>query len=347
MRVSLLVPTRNDADKALRLVSDLHDYVDDIVLLDSSEGKERQKLLDARKKFRKLKLLYVVAMGYPEPVFKYGMNACRNEWVLLLGTDERLNDAMKKELRSIPRSNVSAFTVKRYEAVHLDGTRTPFFTWQVRLFRKSRTFFKGLLHEQPIVKGRISELGGSYAIEHVIEEKGDASHEYNKMNILERFSYETFNERVMDYASKVLVPSQRDIKNMPLGRFIHGLLRTYETAAFKKPGSEISNFDYFSLYFMRDLAYLVKQADIKGMISLTSKELATNRQIREWRSRKDSAQMFEISKIIHRIGITRYLGLESQKNIDVINREYAHGERGVSLLITMLKRKYEQSQRKR
>ncbi len=350
MKVSLLIPTRNDADKALQLVSDLHDCVDDIVLLDSSDGRERQKLLKAKARFSKLQVLHVIAMGYPEPVLKYGFNHCRNEWLLLLGTDERLNGKLKKELRSIPNAKNSAFAIKRYEEVHLDGSRTQFFTWQVRIFRKDKSTFKGLIHEQPIVNGRIDRLGDDFAIEHIVEEKGNSAKEYSKMEKFERFSYETFNDKVIDYAFKVAMPTQRNFRKTFLGKFIYGALRTYEALTFRKADEEISNFDYFTLYSLRDLAFQIKMRQFnahrithqhwEGIVGILPARIKYIKKIKRWRSAKNGKVIFEISREIGKIGITKYLRLDEDKTINILNKKYAGKKQGVGLLMKLLEDRY-------
>ena len=100
-KLSLLVFSRNDIPKALSLIEDMYDYVDDIVLIDSSDSTKHKRLIDEKKdrEFEKLRIFYSVAFGYPDPLRMYAIRKCKHKWIMLIDTDERISPALKKNLK--------------------------------------------------------------------------------------------------------------------------------------------------------------------------------------------------------------------------------------------------------
>lgn len=346
-RLSLITFSRNDIDKSLGLIDYIYDLVDDIVLVDSSNEKEWKRLnIETKKRnLGKLRLFHALALGYPEPLFMYAYGKCKNDWVLYLDSDERLSKALKTGIKKlISNTKADAFTIKRYEEV-ANGNKTSFFTWQVHLSKRQKTFYKGLLHEQPLIKGRINEIGNEdYYIEHVVElmmEHRIGLHQYNKLEKFERFSYKLYNEKVLSYISKMMNPKkEKDIRKTTLGRFVYSILRFYEMVAFRKDSEEISNFDYFFFYLMKDLVYRIKEGNIREIITLFPDEVSYLNQRKAWRNESDGEEIFKISQIINKIGITKFLGLDSEGEIIRLTNKYRNKTQGIELLMRLLKERY-------
>ena len=64
------------------------------------------------------------------------------------------------------------------------------------------------------------------------------------------------------------------------------------------------------------------------------------KRINKWRSAKDSKTIFDIAKKIEKIGIIKYLRLDEDSTIHMLNKKYAGKKQGVSLLITLLEDRY-------
>ena len=341
--MSFMLFSRDDLDKAASLIKDLYDVVDQVVLIDSSSESNFRKFEAEIKKerLRKVALFRAIALGYADPLRMFALHKCRYDWVLYLGTDERINDALKRDMkRIISRTATSAFAIKRFEEAQFSGKASPFFTWQIGLYDKRAITYKGIVHEQPIVDGTIERLDERYSIIHVTELKGSAAQEYGKMSMFERFSYDTFNERILDYASKMHLSAQQNIKETLSGRLIYGLLRTYETLTLRKMDREISNFDYFTLFFLKTMIYQIKMRSFSGVAGLLPNALRYVRTVRELRSAKNGDAMFQISRKIEKIGIIEYLALDKDRTIEVLNRKYAKEKQGVGLLMKLLEDKY-------
>lgn len=339
-KLSLLMFSRDDIDKAIGLINGLYNMVDDIVLIDSSSRANRRKLYARTKGLGKLRVFYVVALGYPDPLFMYGISKCNGPWILKLDMDERLSDGLRENIKGILDSaRCSAFAIKRYEEVS-HGKRTAFFTWQIRLFRKGRVLFKGLIHEQPSVKGRLQPLDGEGCyIEHVVELRKHGHDSYNEMQKFERFTYRTYNEKVLDYMSKLNIGDRS--RHVTMGsRAVYFLLRLYEAATLRGMESEVGTFDYYMLEYVRNLAYQIKARRIGAPVRalrLTSSYIG---RMKEWKREVDSAEDFEIAKLITKEGITKFLGLDDERTIERINRRYIRDRQGITLMFKLLKGRY-------
>ena len=190
-RLSVLIFSRNDVGDALSLIRDVYSTADDIVLVDSSDEIRHKKLIAYKNSHRldKLRIYYVIATGYPDPIRMYALKKCRYEWVLLIDTDERLSSYAKEHIKElIASTDASAFAMKRYENYTVKS-RGSFFTWQLRLFRKSDVKFRGILHEQPSVNGLVEKPAEEFYIGHIASMRGRSSGDYSRMAIFDRMSY--------------------------------------------------------------------------------------------------------------------------------------------------------------
>ncbi len=340
-KLSVLIFSRNDVDKALGLIRDIYSIASEIVLLDSSDKAGKAKLAREKKRLRKLSVFNVMALGYPDPLRMYGLSKCRNEWVFLIDTDERISDSIKAGLGDILEgAKCSAYAIKRYEEV--EGSSLPsLFTWQIRLFKRSKVAFHGNLHEQPRISGALHRLDGRYYMEHRLElmhhtRKG--AREYAEMRMFDRFTYREYNERVARDADRLSLGSQ---KASALSRFAGALLRSYEIITFRDLDREISLFDYRFYFFSIEFVFGLRERSIRDMFGAWGRASEYVEKYRHWISAPDADENFAIAQIINRIGVTKFLGFDSNKTVDDITEKYSGKEQGVTLLIALLKRRYE------
>jgi hypothetical protein len=127
---------------------------------------------------------HTLALGYAEPLRQYGLNKCRNDWVLILDTDEWISTEFKRGLYLlVSNEQVNGYYIRRYEYARRGSTKG-FFTWQLRLYRKSCALNKGMIHEMPIVSGEVVRLTRKdHFMDHVREVQ--ERDEYNKMFIFD------------------------------------------------------------------------------------------------------------------------------------------------------------------
>jgi hypothetical protein len=343
-RFSVLIFSKDDLEQALGLIRSLHDLADEIVLMDAS-SKARHAWIAKRKEqlgLEKLRIHKIIALGYREPLMMYALKKCRNSWVLAINTDERLSDALKREIpRLINDKSYDAYAIPLY-SVHGPESRT-FVSYQVRIFKKGNIDFRGLLHEKPIVKGRYKTLREKgYSIEHrttgmLHTTKGS----YAEMERFQRFTYAQYNARMLDLIGRASrVPEEES--NRPSGskKIVLGLLRIYEALGFKPQDSELSNFDYFMLLLLRVAAHQTRRRSAKGVIKAFPTAFEYISQMREWRKGPYAEMDFEIAKRINKVGVTKFLGLEKESTVNALNKKYMNRKQGVELLISLLREKY-------
>ena len=349
MGLSTLIFTRDEPKKAIALVKDLWSISDQIVLIDSSNRINYNRL---RKDLdylgpRKVDLYHTIALGYADPLRAYGLGKCRHGWVLYIDTDERINKELKSDIgQIISNPGCDAFAIKRYEHAHRDGNTKGFFTWQVRLYKKNKITYMGLLHEQPIVNGRLRKLDERYCLLHVEELKAKGSKrtdlEYSLIKSYhDRLSYRMLNERVKDYLAKVVVPEGKRIENTKIGRFILGWINFYQAITMRKNDEEIGTFDYFVFYLMIEGAYTVKERDIGYLFNEAIPTIIRDtKRVSKFKKSINSNEIFEISKKLNKQGMIKYLMLDNEKVIKALNRKYGSGKQGIGLLIKLLNDRY-------
>ena len=347
-KLSLLLFSRNDIDKALPLIEDLYDHVDEIVLIDSSTKALHKQLL--RKKasmdLTKLRIFYIVPLGYLEPALAYAMGKCRYNWIFLLGTDERISPKLKSDLKGLLTSaKCSAFSIIRNEQVG-ENSRGAYRNWQTRVFRKGSTTFRGIIHEEAKIDGQVCKLDPDlYYIDHVDRLKGSASSGYAIMEKFLRMSYKAYNERLIDYFYKVTVPSSHSRAGAG-GGSLQTLLSVYEKLGRKKSEQEVSDLDYYVFYLLHALATSIKSHNIHGVFASFRDASNTLMKIRGWQREPDGDENFNISKMLYEKGLITFLGLDKESTINRLNEKYGYSkDAGIGLLIKLLKLRYEKGAR--
>lgn len=342
-KISLLIFSRNDLDNAWSLIEEMKTVAGEIILMDSSNPDLHDKMLRTMKAKgpANLKVYKVPALGYPDPLRMYGLSKCKNEWVFLVDTDERLCESFKEDLSSIIKRKCDAFAIRRYELVSSEG-RGNVFTWQTRLFRKSKVLYKGLLHEQPIVSGVAEKLEEPYYLEHRNELRTKSAAEYSQIERFDRLSYGMYNERMLEYLAKVSVKESSQVRSTPKGRIVLSVLEFYERASSKRLDQELSNFDYWVYCYVKTLGYIFALRTIQTLPALPAGVNAYVKRMQQLKNRPDSAKEFEISKIVNDIGITEFLSLEKESTIVSLNKKYGKKKQGIDLLIKLLIERYDQ-----
>lgn len=184
-KISLLIFSINEVSEVISLAREMYRFVDEIVVIDSSDRKNMIRLNIKRRKAKldKMRIFHAPALGYAEPYREYGISKCKNDWILLLDTDEKLSITLKNNLNKLVEyADFSILKIKRYEHVSPNGTVSSYYTWQARLFRKGSVEFLGLTHETPKMVGRVERLNSeSEYISHLDELRHTRF--YNKMDL--------------------------------------------------------------------------------------------------------------------------------------------------------------------
>ena len=108
------------------------------------------------------------------------------------------------------------------------------------------------------------------------------------------------------------------------------------------PEKELSDMDYFLYYFMHAAATALRTRELNSFARIIPDAIMETNMVRRWKSKSDGDEIFEISKIVHRVGLIKYVGLDSEKRVIELNKKYKNRKAGVALLMKLLKERYEQ-----
>lgn len=145
MKLSIVVLTFN-SQKYLSKVLNSCNFVDEVVIVDSGS---QDGTLELANMFSNTKILHQKWLGFGKQK-QAGVDACTNDWVFVLDSDEIITDALKEELLSlsftckayfVPRLNYFFGKPIRYCGLYPDST--------VRLFDKNYAkFSEDAVHEK-------------------------------------------------------------------------------------------------------------------------------------------------------------------------------------------------------
>lgn len=336
IKLSAIIFSRNDIDDALLLIKDIYNICDEIVIIDQSDYKKHRILINKKNKNRlsKLKIFYSIALGDPAPLRMWGLNKCRGEWIILLDTDERLNQKMKNNIKTIIKTNkYNAFAIRRNEYFMQKKQNSKGFTYQVRLYKKNKTYYKGLTHEFPIINGKIGKLEKKYFINHYINYT-KRPREYGKLNKFQfRMNYKTMNYEIIDNLYKFLLLQ----RNNHIIKIINFIIICYEKIGLKKQNQELSNIDYFIFNYIKSIGFSKRINNKMNIIPNFKANINLLKRINKWRNEEDAEENFEISKIINSIGLIKFLNFDKDSTIKNLIKKYKNKEHGIDLLIYLLK----------
>lgn len=158
-KISVVIITGNEENNigdCLKSVS----WADEIIVVDSESNDETVNIAKTftDKVFIKKWEGYAIQKGY-------ALSLAKNEWVLSLDADERINDGLAEEILNADLSKFDGYYIKRDnyflgKLIHGCGWGNDF---QLRLFKKSVTGLSTrLVHEKFVVSGKTSFLKNSF-----------------------------------------------------------------------------------------------------------------------------------------------------------------------------------------
>ncbi|MCX7998580.1 MAG: hypothetical protein N3A69_06445 [Leptospiraceae bacterium] len=88
----------NRVENVVKLAEKLKKYVDEIVIIDSSD---REKFELMKEKIPYAKIYWFPPLGMADFYYKIGLELCTNDWILHLEDDEEPSDELLENLRFI------------------------------------------------------------------------------------------------------------------------------------------------------------------------------------------------------------------------------------------------------
>jgi glycosyltransferase involved in cell wall biosynthesis len=168
VEVSFITFTRNSAHRLRGLLEHVKDVVDEIIVVD---GYSTDETIDIARSYG-ARVYERRPWGYAEPDRMFALKQASYDWILYLDDDERLSTKLKNDLKSLIESAESdgtcAFSMAR---VNLTPRGKPILgpfypDRQTRLFKKEKALYRGLVHEFPLIQGKVKILPEEYYIIH-------------------------------------------------------------------------------------------------------------------------------------------------------------------------------------
>ena len=341
-RLSTLIFCKDKIDNLVDLVQDIYLVSDEVVIVDSSTPENKQLLLQKKEdlKFDKVKVYPVVALGHPEPYQIYGLSKCKHDWVFYIDTDERPNEFLKRNIRSIIEdANNDAFLVRKRE-LSKDGKRF-FDSYQRRLYRRESAVYTGNVFSDPTINGKEIKLDSNNFLNHYFEYYDNLAKSYNKYFVICVYeSRKSYND-LLDM-----------IKTRPVTR---AFLDAYYKVRNVKPDEELTKFDYkflqmSVLYVGGEVAHNLKKGKLPNLSFVFSNYAYVMKEIDALFTHPvgDRQIQLAISKEIRSAGgVIKYLGVD-EPYVHKLRSEYdTKGINGVQLFTSLLREEHEKRQREK
>lgn len=329
--ISVVILTRNNVDGTFNLINNVYGIADEIILGDSSSTESAEELKSKCKKLDKISFFRCIPMSYPDPMRMYALKRCKFDWVLLMDSDEFLNDELKLHIRKlIMLGSADGFLMNRTNITE-SGSVLGTGDYQLRLYRKSKTTYGGLPHEFPVVSGKIETLDKKYAIMQYINLEDYAKTRSRKDIILiaftMRLTYSDLLDKVSKYGALLRLAASVYLKfrmakmEKELGRFEYYLITMYPVVNYLR-----KSFPNISYYLFNDAMQNAKRR-FNYLVGLPA---------------KDRLLQLNISQEIKKCGgVTQYLMLDNDVVVDALNRKFLDTkERGELLFGWLLYLRY-------
>jgi len=201
--VSLLIFTYNDLWKICNSFSYYLNYVDEIIVVDSTRPENESKCLETMNN-EKIKVYKAPAFGFVEPLRAFGIGKCKSDFILNIDADESVSADLLQDLKKIISNNsYNRYSILRINRYQEDGTIFNKEFISNRLFRKGTLSYKGYVHEPPLTSFKAKKLDKKYYITNVRKEmKTAASNALKASMFVDRMSFHDLIEFIKLYYGK-------------------------------------------------------------------------------------------------------------------------------------------------
>jgi len=169
VEVSFITFTRNSAHRLRGLLEHVKDVVDEIIVVD---GYSTDGTVDVARSYG-ARVYQRRPWGFVEPDRMFALKQASYDWILYLDDDERLSSKLKKDLKSLidyaESNDICAFSTMRVNLTPQGKLILGLFypCRQIRIFKKDRASYRGIIHELPQIRGKILALPNEYYILHL------------------------------------------------------------------------------------------------------------------------------------------------------------------------------------
>lgn len=193
MKISVVINTRNEAEKLKRTLDSVKKIADEVVIVDmhSDDG-----TIEIAEKFG-AKVFLHKPINYVEPARNFAIEKACGEWILVLDPDEEISASLAKKLKEIAESEDSADFYRLPRQNIIFGKWIRHSRWwpdyNIRFFKKGKVIWSEIIHCVPETYGKGLDLDA-------IEENAIVHRNYDSVDgFLERMTrYSTIQARLLD-----------------------------------------------------------------------------------------------------------------------------------------------------
>lgn len=157
--ISLVVITKNNESTILRCIESTREICDEfVVVIDADNSDNSESILLAKG----VKVFHKKFINFSDQK-NFGISKTNSDWILSLDADEYLSNELVNEIKKINFSkDISAYSMPRQNIFF--GKPINHTNWgkeddrKIRLFNKQLSIWKGVVHEDIVVKGRVAKL---------------------------------------------------------------------------------------------------------------------------------------------------------------------------------------------
>jgi hypothetical protein len=315
MSVALLMFNLGENAGIERNVQSLADFVDEIVIVDSSPLETYQALLRALEGYDS-KVYRVLPMGFVDPLRPFGIAKVESEFAFILDADEEPSSRLKHDLRGL--TDFDAYVVPRFE----EGLRS--FTYHLRLLRCALARYRGRSFDFPTVTGRTGWLD-------------------RKHHIVHHANYESFFE---DKSRRERYFTIENIERPFTSRFLRRVLTVrLRNRSFALPLSNFGSKHVDSVLSSATIRWLIEIEFARDLLLGKGPRLAAfNRRYTLEKVRflsrlpkEMQEHIVELSREIQRSGgLFEYLGLADSEYIELLSASFDWNLRGIDVYLNLL-----------
>ncbi len=209
--ITAIVLAKNEEKNIIDCVESLS-WCNEILIVDDNSTDRTQEIVESFEN-RKIKLIQQSLNGDFSKQRNLAMSRARNEWVLFIDADERVDESLKREIEEKAENDlVDGYLIQRIDNMWGKEFRSGEAgnIKLVRLAKKSKGKWEGKVHEKWMINGKIGELNSP--LFHFPHQKlSDFLREINDYTTL----------RAEELKEKGVRVKTRDIAFYPAGKFIN------------------------------------------------------------------------------------------------------------------------------
>jgi len=155
--VSVVINTLNEEKNLPGALASVKDFADEIIVADA---KSSDKTAQIAREY-KAKVYSVDRYGYVEPARNFAISKASGDWILILDSDERLSESLKKHLQEIIKNpQADYFRIPRKNIIFSKWMKHTGWwpDYNIRFFKKGKVSWNEIIHSVPLTQGKGADL---------------------------------------------------------------------------------------------------------------------------------------------------------------------------------------------